>query len=112
MSREGEDVLFNFADYSSLKKLKLLLSSLEKLKTMAHSGNSMALCIFIDLTEALKSAKLTNRQQQCLHLRFVRGEQNNYIAEQLNITESGVRKNIEGGLIRLRKVLLGSFKDG
>jgi RNA polymerase sigma factor (sigma-70 family) len=107
MSKEREDALDNLADYTSLFKLKFLLSNLMKFHTMAESGNEVAHCISIDLTQALKSQKITNRQQQCLTMRYIDKETNTYIADQLNITESAVRKNLEGGLKRIRKILLG-----
>lgn len=107
MSRDSELALDNLADYKSITKIKLMLNTIYNLESMAYNGNQVALCIWIDLTEALKSPKLTNRQQQCLNMRYLQKENNIYIADQLSITESAVRKNLEGGLKRIRKILLG-----
>jgi DNA-directed RNA polymerase sigma subunit (sigma70/sigma32) len=107
MSLEKEVALDNLADYTSITKLKLMYQNIHKLETMMYGGNTTAQCIWIDLTEAMKSNKLTNRQKQCLELRYIFCETNVKIAEDLKIGESGVRKNLEGGLKRIRKILLG-----
>lgn len=104
---DKEDALDNLADYTKIRRIKLMLSKIHELRKLAHSGNQTAHCIAIDLQNALESEKLTKKQRYALEQRFIMKETNTYIADQMKITESAVRKHLEGGLIRLRKILNG-----
>jgi DNA-directed RNA polymerase specialized sigma24 family protein len=104
--REKEDALENLADYSSIPHLKHILNNIYQLKKLSEKGNQTALCIVIDIEIALKSTYLTEKQKKVLKMKFFGKETNDFIAEQMNISETAVRKHIQGGLKRIQKLLL------
>jgi RNA polymerase sigma factor (sigma-70 family) len=104
-----EDALYNMANYESIIRIKMFLGQMLLLQKMSEQGIQTAQCIYMDLEQAIKSNKLTNRQQECLRMKYIDKETNVWIGNELGISESAVRKNIEGGLKRVRKILLGQI---
>lgn len=103
---EKEDALDNLADYSSMPHLKHILGNIHRLKKLSESGNQTAMCIVMDLEKALSSNILTEKQKKVVLMKFIGKETNDYIAEQMNISETAVRKHIQGAMKRIQRFLL------
>lgn len=102
---DKEGALHNVANYRNNKNLMFLLNNLHNLYNIAHKGNQTALCIYMDIMEGLKSDKLTENQRKCIWMKYYGKENNVYIAKELGIDESTVRKNLHGGIKRLGKII-------
>jgi DNA-directed RNA polymerase specialized sigma subunit len=100
-----EDALHNIAKYEDISSIIFLLRNIHNLYTMAHKGNQTALCIAMDLQNAIKDNRLTQKQQTAIKMKFMERENNVYIADQMGVTENAIRKHIKGGLKRISKIL-------
>jgi hypothetical protein len=100
--------LMNMANYKSIRKLKLLLGNMNNLLKIAEAGDSVAACIYIDLKDALNHPALTEKQRDCIVMKFIYKYTNKDITEALNVkSDNSARKHIEGGLKKMRKILGG-----
>jgi DNA-directed RNA polymerase specialized sigma subunit len=106
---DREQSLLNIANYRNTKNVIFLLNNIYNLYKMGESGNQTAICIYMDLENALRSDKLTTNQRKCIYMKYFKKENNVFIGEQLNIDESTVRKNLHGGIKRLSKILEGDM---
>ena len=101
-----EDALDNLADYSNMVNLKFIFGNILSLRKLAESGNQTALCIVMDLESALNSNVLTQKQRQVVIMKFIGKETNDYIAQQMNVSETAIRKHIQGAMKRVQRFLL------
>ena len=100
--------LMNMANYNNIKSLQHLLGNIHNLEKLAEMGDSVSASIVIDLRGALVSDKLTEKQKQCLELKYEYKYTNKEIAEDMDLkSDNSVRKHLQGGLKRIRKVLGG-----
>ena len=103
--KEREYVLSNLADYESINHFIGMLKKIHELKKLSESGNQTAHAIWIDLTTAMKSEVLTEKQKEIVWMKYYEKETNTYIAEHYNISETAVRKHLRGATKRMMKLL-------
>jgi DNA-directed RNA polymerase specialized sigma24 family protein len=102
------DSLMNMAKYNNLKSLQHLLNNLGNLEKLAEMGDSVSASIVVDLKGALSSDKLTEKQSECLKLKYQYKYTNNEIAEELNLkSDNSVRKHLQGAIKKIRRELGG-----
>ncbi len=106
MMIDREDALDNVAQYESIAQLKHILKNMNNLRQMAEKGNQTAHAIWMDLDMALRNKYLTDKQRKVMYMKFIGKETNNYIAQEMNISETAVRKHINGALKRIQRLLL------
>jgi DNA-directed RNA polymerase specialized sigma24 family protein len=81
---------------------------MNNLLALAEAGDSVATSIYIDLKDALNHPSLTQKQRDCLIMRYLHRYTNKEITEALNVkSDNSARKHIEGGLKKIRKILGG-----
>jgi hypothetical protein len=97
--------LMGMADYNNLKVLKMLYRNLTNMRSLAESGDSVATCIYIDLSTALESGVLTASQKLYITEHLLNSNTIAEIAMDYNKAESTICEHIDGGLKRIQKAL-------
>ena len=104
---DKEEALNNLAKYESLPHLKHIMGNIFEMKKLAEGGNQTALCIVMDLEKAIYHPTiLTEKQQKVVIMKYLGKETNDYIAEQMNISETAIRKHLQGALKRIQRFLV------
>lgn len=103
----AEHSLLNLANYGNIRSIRRLLKRINELQRMA-AVNQSAMCIWIDLKEAMKKAP-TKRQQFCLILYYVCKETQQDIADELGLSKQSIEAYLRGGERRIQRYLLNGF---
>lgn len=100
--------LMNMASYTSIKSIKMLLTNIHNMKRLAEMGDSVSASIVVDLLTAVSHQSLTEKQRQAVILKFFYRFTYEDIAEVMDVKSTySVRKHIDGGLKKVRRVLGG-----
>ena len=109
--RDSEHSLLNFANYRSIRSIRKLLKRINELQRISEFSQT-ALCIWIDLKEAIKKAP-TEKQRYCLVLYYICKETQKDIANEIGISQQSINAYIKGGERNIQKFLLdGSLYQG
>lgn len=103
MDIEHESLL-NKANYANLKTLKQLYKSYDNLYKLSLMGNRAAIAIFIDLCCAL--THVTPYQRSCIIRHLIDGYTLSDVADADLCTLENIYLTINGGLRKVRKILL------
>ncbi|NLD50586.1 MAG: hypothetical protein GX660_25880 [Clostridiaceae bacterium] len=95
----------DFIDYANPATVKQLLKKYNKLCSYAEKGNTAWHSIKIDLDEALKNAKLTNKQKYYVEEYLTKGINRKQLAEEMKINENNVKKHIDVAILKIIRYL-------
>lgn len=99
--------LMNIANYEDTAQLKNLLKNYESLGNLRFRGDTVAHSIWLDLTEAIESNAMTITQKRCVIGYFIEKMTFQELAELYDRDKSTIRHNVNGGVKRIQKMLLG-----
>lgn len=98
--------LLNRADYEDFDKLKEMLVLYNTHKRNAARGDSTAHAILIDLTEAIYSGVLTEKQLEVVELYCMHSMTHEAIGTYLEISKQSVGERIHGAIKCIQKMLI------
>lgn len=91
--------IYNKGNYSDVANLKKLLYSMQKLYTLSNKSK-FALCIYLDLCDAIHQSTITDRQRHILEL-YTWQYSTAEIADMLNVGQRTVQLDLNSALIAI-----------
>ena len=102
-----EIVLFNKVDYSDHKLLRKLYAQYEGLHSVG-TKNQVALCICMDLVQAIENAFLTEKEKNIMNVYIETGGEIEAIINKMNLARATIFRNI-GSAIKKISIFLREY---
>lgn len=95
-----EIILFNKIDYSDHKLLRKLYAQYEGLHSIG-TKNQVALCICMDLVQAIEEAFLTEKEKKIIKLYIETGGEIEVIINKTNLARATVFRNLSSAIQKI-----------
>lgn len=94
-------------------KARAILSNYHELKERRYSGAAFAIDAFLDFEQAIKVAKLTDKQTQAIQLHYYNGFKQAKVAEIMGIAQKNVSELLERAISEIDDVYeMWAWLDG
>jgi len=94
-------------------KARAILSNFHELKERRYSGAAFAIDAFLDFEQAVKVAKLTDKQTQAIQLHYYNGFKQTRVAEIMGIEKNTVSELLSRAIEEIDEVYeMWAWKDG
>lgn len=94
-------------------KARAILSNFHELKERRYNGSSVAIDTFLDFEQALKVAKLTDKQSQAIRLHYYDGHKQAKVAEIMGVDFTRVSHYISEAIEEIDEVYeMWAWLDG
>lgn len=99
----NEIAIDNALNYNSIRSIKNILKNWESIQYKRTQANSTAICIHLDIINALK--KCTLKQRQCIFYYYMNRETLYQVGNRLNISQKTVHSIIQSTLKKMKEKL-------